>query len=358
MAYKSVSYGSRGDSVTALQKKLNEKGFSLAVDGVFGPETRKAVRNYQTREGLQVDGIVGEETWGSLLYEPPQPASPTVSGDVLQGVSDETAGRLASLEQGFRLSAEGEMAAAERESIAALEPEAFQSAYDGEIRALYEALISRPDFRYDAQEDANFQRFARLYRAAGEAAMEDTLGKAAALTGGYGSSYAQTAAQQAYNGYMEQLMALVPELEAQARSAWEAEGQRSRQHYEAALERKQEEKAAWEEAYEAWQQRYRQAEKQAQEAYDRDFDTYKLLLNYFADKAQREQKAAGEAKVNTGAAVEEKKASLSSTAADSLYRAVGNYLKAGKREEAQALVSGYESRLTPAQKKRFAKLMA
>ena len=42
--------------------------------------------------------------------------------------------------------------------------------------------------------------------------MEDTLGKAAALTGGYASSYAQSAGQQAYNGYLQELAALVPEL--------------------------------------------------------------------------------------------------------------------------------------------------
>lgn len=39
------------------------------ADGVFGPNTEQAVRDYQTDRGLQVDGIVGQETWGSLQDE-------------------------------------------------------------------------------------------------------------------------------------------------------------------------------------------------------------------------------------------------------------------------------------------------
>ena len=42
--------------------------------------------------------------------------------------------------------------------------------------------------------------------------MQDTMGQAAALTGGYGSSYAQTAGQQTYQNYMQQLQEQLPEL--------------------------------------------------------------------------------------------------------------------------------------------------
>ena len=62
MAYAQVSYGSTGSSVSALQEKLNQNGYDLAVDGVFGAETRKAVKDYQKKKGLQVDGIAGPAT--------------------------------------------------------------------------------------------------------------------------------------------------------------------------------------------------------------------------------------------------------------------------------------------------------
>ena len=66
MAYNQVSYGSKGSSVTELQKLLNNNGYSLDVDGVFGSKTQAAVKDYQKKNGLSVDGIVGNNTWGAL----------------------------------------------------------------------------------------------------------------------------------------------------------------------------------------------------------------------------------------------------------------------------------------------------
>jgi peptidoglycan hydrolase-like protein with peptidoglycan-binding domain len=59
-------YGSRGLHVALLQKKLNERGARLVVDGIFGPKTLAAVKRFQQGHGLVVDGIVGPRTWGAL----------------------------------------------------------------------------------------------------------------------------------------------------------------------------------------------------------------------------------------------------------------------------------------------------
>ena len=56
--------------------------------------------------------------------------------------------------------------------------------------------------------------------------MQDTMANAATLTGGYGSSYATTAGQQAFNSYMEQLNDIVPNLYAQARSNYDSDTSR------------------------------------------------------------------------------------------------------------------------------------
>ena len=61
-----VSYGSQGNDVTELQKLLNQNGYSLDEDGVFGDKTQEAVKDYQQKNNLDVDGIVGTNTWGSL----------------------------------------------------------------------------------------------------------------------------------------------------------------------------------------------------------------------------------------------------------------------------------------------------
>lgn len=58
---KTIKKGSRGDDVATLQRKLN-----LIADGIFGPITDEAVRDFQRNHNLIVDGIVGPKTWAAL----------------------------------------------------------------------------------------------------------------------------------------------------------------------------------------------------------------------------------------------------------------------------------------------------
>ena len=85
--------------------------------------------------------------------------------------------------------------------------------------------MNRDKFSYDMHKDPLYQQYKEQYSALGKLAMEDTMGQAAAMTGGYGNSYAQSVGQQAYQQYMDQLNAMVPDLYAMARSDYEAEGQ-------------------------------------------------------------------------------------------------------------------------------------
>lgn len=58
------------DAVRELQEALVEKGYSCGAagaDGIFGSGTENAVKAFQRRNGLSVDGIVGKNTWGKLL---------------------------------------------------------------------------------------------------------------------------------------------------------------------------------------------------------------------------------------------------------------------------------------------------
>lgn len=58
--------GSKGGAVRSLQRLLNSQGAGLAEDGVFGPDTEKAVTRFQHAKGLSVDGIAGPETMRAL----------------------------------------------------------------------------------------------------------------------------------------------------------------------------------------------------------------------------------------------------------------------------------------------------
>ena len=57
-----VIRGNRGESVGELQSFLNTRGAGLSVDNIFGPLTEGAVKTFQEKYGLEVDGIVGLKT--------------------------------------------------------------------------------------------------------------------------------------------------------------------------------------------------------------------------------------------------------------------------------------------------------
>ena len=214
--------GSRGDSVRDLQQKLNANGYKLAEDGVFGSNTYNAVLDYQRKNKLAVDGVVGDETWGSL-NRTTAADHPTTGKEIMRGVSDETYDALKRLEQGFTPSDELTAAREAQKSMEALQPKEYQSSFEGELAQLYDQITGRKAFSYDPQADAQAKNYAYLYTQKGREAMADTMGQAAALTGGYASSYAQTASQQAYDRYMRDLAELMPELEKNARQRDESQ---------------------------------------------------------------------------------------------------------------------------------------
>jgi len=60
------------DLVVALQEILKEAGYSLVIDGVFGNRTNDTVKDYQKKNNLVVDGIVGPKTWTRLFSQFPE----------------------------------------------------------------------------------------------------------------------------------------------------------------------------------------------------------------------------------------------------------------------------------------------
>jgi hypothetical protein len=67
-----IRRGDRGEKVHLLQRTLNELGFNLVDDGIFGGATESAVKAFQERNSLVRDGIVGKNTIKALGLEVPQ----------------------------------------------------------------------------------------------------------------------------------------------------------------------------------------------------------------------------------------------------------------------------------------------
>lgn len=63
--------GSKGMSVITLQTYLKNAGYNLIIDGIFGEITEECVKDYQKKNKLVSDGIVGDKTWNSLLGSKP-----------------------------------------------------------------------------------------------------------------------------------------------------------------------------------------------------------------------------------------------------------------------------------------------
>lgn len=105
------------------------------------------------------------------------------------------------------------------------------AAWDDELEALYARLSGRGDFRWDAASDGLYQAARDRAVVGGRLAMRDTMGQAAALTGGYGSSWAQAVGQREYDDYLRSLGEAMPQFYAMARQNWQDEGDALRDRY-------------------------------------------------------------------------------------------------------------------------------
>lgn len=107
----------------------------------------------------------------------------------------------------------------------------YSATYDDDLHALYDQIVNREKFRYDAASDPLWNQYINQYTTKGRMAMMDTIGEAAALTGGYGSSYGQMVGQQAYQGYLQEANQNLPQFYQAALDAYTREGDALQQQY-------------------------------------------------------------------------------------------------------------------------------
>lgn len=107
----------------------------------------------------------------------------------------------------------------------AAKPAGYTSKWQGSIDDTLSQILNRDKFSYDINEDAMYQQLAQQYALYGKQAMMDTVGQVSGLTGGYGNSYAQSAGQQAYQGYLQQLNDRVPEFYQMALTRYNQQGE-------------------------------------------------------------------------------------------------------------------------------------
>lgn len=228
--YSTIKKGSTGSSVTELQQLLNANGYNLATDGIYGSKTAAAVRDYQAKNGLSVDGITGTQTWTSL-YGGGNTGSDTSGsfGFSVGSPSSATSSSLAAAESGKPVWSPSDKLNALEQQVTDIEnskPGAYESKYQEQIDSLLDQILNREKFSYNFDADPLYQQYKDRYTQQGKMAMQDAMGQAAALSGGYGNSYAQTVGQQTYQGYLQGLNDVIPELRNQAYQMYQDEGDR------------------------------------------------------------------------------------------------------------------------------------
>jgi peptidoglycan hydrolase-like protein with peptidoglycan-binding domain len=80
-----IQSGFNGHPVKTLQYLLRARGHSVAVDGVFSPNTEAAVKAFQASKGLAADGIVGPTSWAALIVQVKKGSQ----GAAVRGVQEE-----------------------------------------------------------------------------------------------------------------------------------------------------------------------------------------------------------------------------------------------------------------------------
>ena len=150
----------------------------------------------------------------------------------------------------------------------------YSNTYGEQVRTLQEQLTNRSPFTYSIDKDALFKQYRDRYQSLGRRAMEDTMGRAQAMTGGYGSSYAQTAGQQSYQAYLGELSEVTPKLYAQALERYKQEGQDLQDRYDAAKALEREEYSRHQDAVASYRSEMDRLQTQADRAYDRGYDRY------------------------------------------------------------------------------------
>ena len=153
------------------------------------------------------------------------------------------------------------------------------SEYDSIAKGYLNQYQNRGPFSYDFNSDALYQQYKDQYIKQGQMAMMDTMGQAAAMTGGYGNSYAQTVGQQVYNQNLGKLNEIMPELYGMAYDKYQQEGQELLNLYNLYSGLAKEDFDQYQYNTDKWFNMGNVLREDANTAYNRDYNNWELGYN-------------------------------------------------------------------------------
>ena len=242
----------------------------------------------------------------------------------MSGVSDYTRSKLNGLEGGYTPSGSVQAAQAYLEQVKASKPGAYQSRWDDELTSLYDQIRNRKKFSYDMGTDPLYQQYREQYQRLGRLAMQDTMGQAAALTGGYGSTYGEQVGQQAYNAYLQNLNDIVPQLQQQAYQRYQDEGTDLYKQYSLVKGREDTDYGRYRDTVSDYYSDLSDARSAYNSERSLDQSQWEAMLDYWAQKANNENAAYLQALAAEQAAAKGSGGGGSSSAGLNLINGYGN----------------------------------
>lgn len=153
-------------------------------------------------------------------------------------------------------------------------PGGNKNTYLDSINDTLNKIMNREAFSFDINGDALYNQYKDLYSQQGKMAMMNTMGQAAALTGGYGNSYATTAGNQAYQSSLQQLNEVVPELYQLAYQKYRDEGDALAQQYALLGDMDEREKSREREELSNYYKQLDYLTNEADKLYDREYSQW------------------------------------------------------------------------------------
>lgn len=206
----------------------------------------------------------------------------------LQGISQTTRDNLNYYGQGYEPSENVKAARDYLDNVIKNRPKDFQSSYQGQISSLYDQIMNRPKFNYDLAKDPLFQQYKNQYQLLGQQAMRDTVGNAAALTGGYGNTWATTAGSMAYQDYLQKMNDIIPTLYRQARDNYTQEGQELQNRLTVTKGLEDSDYGKYRDTLGDWQNDRNYAQGAYGDEYQREYNAWMDMLNYYQKLANAE----------------------------------------------------------------------
>ena len=196
LADKASSESASGTaSLSGVDKAVQDKAYNNTFSVSEAQTQKEAAKDNQLSNYKNIaskDNIVSEDVWGQIGSSFKTPTAVTQADAYLKNA-------LSKIQSG-------------------------KTSYTDQISNLMSQITNTEKFSYDVDNDTLFQQALASAMNSGRTAMQDTIGQASALTGGYGSTYATSAANQAYNAYIEDAYNNLPQYYQMALEAYNAEG--------------------------------------------------------------------------------------------------------------------------------------